>query len=145
MRLFGPVATDCGERIRVPHHAVCRWPSAYLALRLALLAGFVGASMAVVPRAEAQATGGTITGRVSDAATGSPVAQVRVLVAGTQNGTLTAENGRYTIRVSTTGAVTLEVNRIGYEATKVTVTVNGATPAVADTTRRVWSRRPRLE
>ncbi len=88
--------------------------------------------MAVVPRAEAQATGGTITGRVSDAATGSPVAQVRVLVAGTQNGTLTAENGRYTIRVSTAGAVTLEVNRIGYEATKVTVTVNGATPAVAD-------------
>uniref|UniRef100_UPI0035662A3D SusC/RagA family TonB-linked outer membrane protein n=1 Tax=Gemmatimonas sp. TaxID=1962908 RepID=UPI0035662A3D len=53
-------------------------------------------------------------------------------VSGTQNGTLTADNGRYTLRVTTTGAVTLDVNRIGFEAMKVTVTVTGAAPVVAD-------------
>ena len=46
----------------------------------------------------AQASGGTITGQVTDAATGQPVAQVRVLVSGTTNGTLTADNGRYSLR-----------------------------------------------
>ncbi len=84
------------------------------------------------PRAEAQAAGGTISGRVTDAATGNPVSQVRVLVAGTQNGALTADNGRYTLRVTTTGAITLDVNRIGYEAKKITVTVTGTAPVVAD-------------
>ncbi|WP_373068888.1 carboxypeptidase-like regulatory domain-containing protein, partial [Gemmatimonas sp.] len=69
---------------------------------------------------------------MTDAASGNPVGQVRVLVSGTQNGTLTSDNGRYSLRVTTTGAVTLDVNRIGYEATKLTVTVSGATPVVAD-------------
>jgi TonB-linked SusC/RagA family outer membrane protein len=83
--------------------------------------------------AQAQPAGGTITGRVTDAATGNPVAQVRVLVSGTQNGTLTGENGRYTLRVPTNGAVTLDVNRIGYEAKKVTATLTGSTtPVVVD-------------
>jgi TonB-linked SusC/RagA family outer membrane protein len=80
----------------------------------------------------AQGAGGTVSGRVTDAATGQPIAQARVLVSGTQVGTLTAENGRYTLRVPTTGTVSLDVNRIGYEAKKVTVTVSGTAPAVAD-------------
>ncbi|WP_411278856.1 SusC/RagA family TonB-linked outer membrane protein [Gemmatimonas sp.] len=129
MRLFGPVATDRGKR---PHYAVYRRPLAAVCGRLGLVWGLVVASVFAAPRAEAQAAGGTITGRVTDAATGNPIAQVRLLVAGTQNGTLTADNGRYTLRVTTTGAVTLEVNRIGYEAAKLTVTVGGATPVVAD-------------
>ncbi|MFN9205132.1 MAG: TonB-dependent receptor plug domain-containing protein, partial [Gemmatimonas sp.] len=41
------------------------------------------------------------------------------------------ENGRYSLRVTETGAVTLEVSRIGYEAKKVTVTV-GSAPVVQD-------------
>ena len=80
----------------------------------------------------AQGAGGTVSGRVTDVATGQPIAQARVLVSGTQVGTLTAENGRYTLRVPTTGTVSLDVNRIGYEAKKVTVTVSGTAPAVAD-------------
>ena len=132
MRLFGPVATDRVERNSSPHHSVYRRPLAAICARLALCAGLVGVSLFAAPKAEAQAAGGTITGRVTDAATGNPVAQVRVLVSGTQNGTLTADNGRYTLRVTTTGAVTLDVNRIGFEAMKVTVTVSGAVPVVAD-------------
>jgi len=131
MRLFGPIATDRGERFRLPHHFAFSRPLAAACARLALFAGLFGVSLTAAPRAEAQAAGGTISGRVTDAATGNPVAQVRVLVAGTQNGTLTADNGRYTLRVTTTGSVTLDVNRIGYEAQKLTVTV-GATPVVAD-------------
>ncbi|MBL0892110.1 MAG: carboxypeptidase-like regulatory domain-containing protein, partial [Gemmatimonadaceae bacterium] len=72
-----------------------------------------------------------MTGQVTDAATGQPIQQARVLVAGTQNGTLTAENGRYTLRVPNQGPVNLEISRIGYEAQKLTVTV-GATPLVQD-------------
>jgi TonB-linked SusC/RagA family outer membrane protein len=72
-----------------------------------------------------------VTGQVTDAATGQPIQQARVLVAGTQNGTLTAENGRYTLRVPNQGAVNLEISRIGYEAQKLTVTV-GAQPVVQD-------------
>ncbi len=80
----------------------------------------------------AQAAEGTITGVVTDAASGQPVGQVRVLISGTTNGTLTADNGRYTIRSVPSGTITLDVNRIGYDPKKVTVTVSGTTPAVAD-------------
>jgi TonB-linked SusC/RagA family outer membrane protein len=133
MRLFGPVAADRGERSRSSRHSAYGRPLAAACARLALLTGLFGASLTAAPRAEAQAAGGTITGRVTDAATGNPVSQVRVLVAGTQNGTLTAENGRYTIKVTTNGVVTLDVNRIGYEAKKATATVTGAAaPVVVD-------------
>ena len=115
MRLFGPVATD---RVEQPScstpPSIYRRPLAAACARLALVAGLIGVSLTAAPRAHAQGAGGTISGRVTDAATGNPVSQVRVLVAGTQNGTLTAENGRYTLRVTTSGAITLDVNRIGH-------------------------------
>ncbi|MBL0172882.1 MAG: SusC/RagA family TonB-linked outer membrane protein [Gemmatimonadaceae bacterium] len=76
--------------------------------------------------------GGTVTGRVVDAATGQPVGQVRILVTGTTNGTLTGDNGRYTLRGLTAGPNVIDINRIGYEAKKATVTVLANTPAVAD-------------
>jgi TonB-linked SusC/RagA family outer membrane protein len=108
------------------HHPARRPWRALLAL-----AGLFLAAGGARPVA-AQGTGGTVSGRVTDAATGQPIAQARVLVSGTQVGTLTAENGRYTLRVPTTGTVSLDVNRIGYVATKVTVTVTASAPAVAD-------------
>ena len=76
--------------------------------------------------------GGTVTGRVTDAATGAPVAQVRILVGGTANGTLTGDNGRYTLRGLTSGPNVIDINRIGYEAKKATITVLANAPAVAD-------------
>ena len=134
MRLFGPVATDRVEQHSYStHQSVFRRPLAAACARVALLAGLLGASLTAAPRAEAQGAGGTITGRVTDAATGNPVSQARVLIAGTQNGALTADNGRYTIRVLTNGTVTLDVNRIGYEAKKATATLTGAAaPVVVD-------------
>ena len=79
------------------------------------------------------AQGGSVSGRVTDAATGQPVSQVRVLIAGTTLGTLTGENGRYVLRnLTQRGPITLDVNRIGYVAKKVPVTISATTPAVAD-------------
>ena len=134
MRLFGPVATDRVEQHSCStHQSVFRRPLAAACARVALLAGLLGASLTAAPRADAQGAGGTITGRVTDAATGKPISQVRVLISGTQNGALTAENGRYTIRVLTNGNVTLDVNRIGFEAKKATATLTGAAaPVVVD-------------
>lgn len=81
----------------------------------------------------AQATaGGTVTGVVTDATTGQPIQQARVLVAGTKIGTLTGENGRYTLRVPNSGTVTLEYNRIGFEAVKLQVTIRSGASVTQD-------------
>lgn len=133
MRLFGPVATDHARISTVVTAApnrfsTCARLSAFLG-RCAIAIGVI--SLAATSAITAQ-TGGTITGRVTDAANGNPVGQVRVVVAGTLNNALTSDSGRYTIRLTTTGPVTLEVNRIGYEAAKVNVTVTSGAPVVAD-------------
>ncbi len=101
-------------------------------LATSLLAVVAAVGLATPPSLSAQGAGGTVTGRVTDGATGQPIQQARVLVQGTQNGSLTAENGRYTLRVPTSGAVVLEVSRIGYEAKKVTVTISGTAPVTQD-------------
>jgi TonB-linked SusC/RagA family outer membrane protein len=85
-------------------------------------------------RLSAQANSGTVSGRVTDAASGTPLAGAAVRVGTTQLGTQTADDGRYTIRGVPAGAVQLQVNRIGYEAKKVAVTVTAGGTATADVT-----------
>lgn len=89
---------------------------------------------AVAPHALAAqaAGGGTVVGRVTDAATGQPIQQARVLVQGTQIGALTAETGRYSLRVPSTGAIVLEVSRIGYEAKRININVTAGAPITQD-------------
>ena len=141
MRLFVPAAFARGERGGVqpscaascspPHTTTARAP---LMRRLvtSVLAAVAAVGAALPSALTAQGAGGTVVGRVTDAATGQPIQQARVLVQGTQNGALTAENGRYSLRVTTSGAVVLEVSRIGYEAKRVTVTVSGNAPITQD-------------
>lgn len=140
MRLFVPAASLRGEPSGTRHDRVADSSSTPPAsavkprlrrLTTSLLAALVAFGL-VAPPAEAQGTGGTVTGRVTDAATGQPIQQARVLVQGTQIGTLTAENGRYTLRVPTAGAIVIEVSRIGYEAKRVNVTAGGAEPVTQD-------------
>ena len=92
----------------------------------------LGATLFTTSGLTAQDAGGSVSGRITDVATGQPIPQARVILAGTQNGTITAENGRYTLRVARTGPVTLEIFRIGYEARKLTVTIMAGAPVVAD-------------
>ena len=55
------------------------------------------ACLVAAQAASAQAALGVITGRVTDVASGQPVAAVSVTVAGSTNGGLTGEDGRYTL------------------------------------------------
>ncbi|MBL0939551.1 MAG: SusC/RagA family TonB-linked outer membrane protein [Gemmatimonadaceae bacterium] len=131
MRLFVPAAFTRGERSCSP--PVTTKPQGLRRrLTTTLLALTASFGLLAPPPATAQGTGGTVTGLITDGATGQPIQQARVLVAGTQVGTLTGENGRYTLRVPNTGAITLEISRIGYEAQKLTVTVGSGAPAVQD-------------
>ncbi|HEY0931622.1 MAG TPA: SusC/RagA family TonB-linked outer membrane protein [Gemmatimonas sp.] len=132
MRLFVPAAFTRGERGCSPPVATTPRARAWRRVASTLLTAVAAVGFLAPPTASAQGAGGTITGRVTDGATGQPIQQARILVAGTQVGTLTAENGRYSLRVANTGAVTLEVSRIGYEAKRVTVTVTEGTPVVSD-------------
>jgi TonB-linked SusC/RagA family outer membrane protein len=97
------------------------------------LAALVAAAFTVSPQGLAAQVGtGTVTGRVTDGSTGGPVAQARVLLEGTTNGTLTADNGSFTLRQLPAGSLTLVVSRVGYEQQKVTVTLSAGGSGTAD-------------
>lgn len=81
--------------------------------------------------ASAQAVG-VITGRVTEVGSGEPIAAVSVTVAGSTNGTLTGEDGRYTLRQVVPGSVVLNFTRIGFEKGALTVTVREGAPATGD-------------
>jgi TonB-linked SusC/RagA family outer membrane protein len=78
------------------------------------------------------AQGGTASGIVTDSATGKPVAQARVLVTGTTIGTMTGDDGRYTLRGIPTGPRAIEYSRIGFAPKTITLTISGGTPANQD-------------
>lgn len=104
-----------------PRSRAARW------LAGALVALAVGSTTAA-------AQTGSITGRVTDAASGGPIAAARVFISGTQNGTQTADNGNYTIRAVPAGSVELTVTRLGYESKKFTVMVTAGQPVTLNAT-----------
>ncbi len=75
---------------------------------------------------------GTITGRVTAAGTGQPLADSRVLVIGTSLATSTGEDGKFTIRNAPVGAVQLQVLRVGYQSQKRSLTVVNGQSTNAD-------------
>ncbi|HUQ19119.1 MAG TPA: SusC/RagA family TonB-linked outer membrane protein [Gemmatimonadaceae bacterium] len=81
--------------------------------------------------AEAQ-VGGTITGRVIEGATQRPVSEAQVMVVGTQRGTTTDQQGRYTLAGLGTGQYQIRVRRIGYAQADQLVTVGTGAVAVAN-------------
>jgi TonB-linked SusC/RagA family outer membrane protein len=64
----------------------------------------------------------TLTGKVTDAATGEALIGVTVLVKGTTVGALTDINGNFSIPVSSRQQVTLQISFIGYTAQEVLAT-----------------------
>jgi TonB-dependent starch-binding outer membrane protein SusC len=88
-------------------------------LWLAVSALLVG-TLAYPATADAQvAPQSTVTGTVTDALTGFPLAGVTVQVAATGAGTITSAAGRYTVQVPADGAITF--TRIGYRQIEVLV------------------------
>lgn len=97
-------------------------------LRLAAVA----AAVPIVAAAQ-----GSITGRVTDAQSGTPIPSVQVSVIGSSAGALTNEDGRYTIRSVGAGRVELRALRIGFQERKVAADVVSGQVVTADFTMRV--------
>lgn len=83
----------------------------------------VALALALAPAAaQAQATG-AITGRVVDAASGRPLPDVQLVVAGTRLGGVTSEAGEFRIGGVPAGTRTVTARRIGYQPASQVVTV----------------------
>jgi hypothetical protein len=93
----------------------------------------VGVLACLTPvRSVASQQSGTVRGRVTEAGSQRPVADVQITVVGTGSGALTGQNGQYTIANVPAGQHTIRVRRLGFTATEKAVTVSAGTPVEAD-------------
>ncbi len=100
--------------------------------RLRLLAGALLCAAASSSLLSAQQPTGTITGQVVDSATRQPIAGVNVIVEGTRLGTISRDDGTFTISGVPAGTHTVRARRIGYGSVPMVVNVSdGATVSVA--------------
>lgn len=82
---------------------------------------------------QAQAQAGSMSGRVTDANSGAPVAAAQVQVAGLALGTVSADDGTYRISNVPVGTYTIVVRRIGYLERRLPgVTVSAGATATAN-------------
>jgi len=97
-----------------------------------LLAGALLCTAASLTPLGAQQPTGTITGQVIDSATRQPIAGVNVVVEGTRLGTITRDDGTFTITGVPAGTHTVRARRIGYGSVPLIVNVSdGSTVSVA--------------
>ena len=97
-----------------------------------LLAGAVLCAAASLNPLGAQQPTGTITGTVVDSATRQPIAGVNVVIEGTRLGTISRDDGTFTIGGVPAGTHTVRARRIGYGSVPVVVSVSdGSSVAVA--------------
>ncbi|MGH7554320.1 MAG: TonB-dependent receptor domain-containing protein, partial [Longimicrobiales bacterium] len=92
--------------------------------RMLVAAAIAGSLLLLSGAANAQVTGGVITGRVTDARTELPVVGALVVVEGTQLSALAGADGRYRIANVPAGAHTLAVSRLGFGSATQSVTVS---------------------
>ncbi|MXX54258.1 MAG: SusC/RagA family TonB-linked outer membrane protein [Gemmatimonadetes bacterium] len=88
------------------------------------------ASLAFAPAVAAQT--GTITGQVTDAASGRPLESAQVYIEGTSFGTLTNSSGNYLFVNAPVGEHTVIAELVGFRAGSQTVTVAAGATARAD-------------
>jgi TonB-linked SusC/RagA family outer membrane protein len=84
------------------------------ALSLGLLLGSTAA---------AQAQQASVSGRITEVGSGTPIPDAQVFIVGTNLGGLTNQDGRYILRNVPGGAQQLRVIRIGYQETKRPITI----------------------
>lgn len=87
--------------------------------------------LALFTASVAEAQGRRITGLVTAEGTNEPVSNATVTIVGTTVGTYTAEDGRYSVMAPTSGALSLRVRRIGYQAKTVPVATTQSTANVS--------------
>ncbi len=106
-------------------------------LRRAALAAAAVVPLAVVfgfatPRAVDAQENGQVIGQVTDQATGRPLVQVQVYLAGTGLGTLTRGDGRFLLLNVPAGNYTLTAERIGMRTATAQITVQDGQSTAAD-------------
>ncbi|MEO8192394.1 MAG: TonB-dependent receptor [Gemmatimonadales bacterium] len=94
-----------------------------VASRFLLVAGALLCAATYASPLAAQNPPGTITGQVIDSATRQPLAGVNVVVVGTRLGTVTRDDGTFTITGVPAGSQTVRARRIGYGAVPMIVNV----------------------
>ena len=77
------------------------------------VAGLIAAAFLAPAMAAAQGSA-SISGTITDSASGRPIPSVQVTILGTTRGAMTDDAGRYALRGLNDGALTLRVQRIGY-------------------------------
>ncbi|MBK6307252.1 MAG: SusC/RagA family TonB-linked outer membrane protein [Gemmatimonadetes bacterium] len=92
-----------------------------LVMRVLALAAFLGTLAPASLAAQSQL--GSITGRVTDAATGQPIAAAQLAVVGSNVGTQTSTEGQYTLRGVAPGTVQVRVLRLGFGEQRQSATV----------------------
>ena len=100
-------------------------------VRTLVQAAFFGTLVAGVAAAQTPQQG-TITGRVTDAATGQPVSAAQVNVVGTTLGAQANQDGQFTIRGVNPGSIEVRALRVGFAESKQTVTVTAGQTATAN-------------
>lgn len=91
-----------------------------------------GIGLLVLPAALAAQERGTVTGLVVEQNTRRPLPSVQVRVAGTQLGTMTTQEGRFTIPNVPAGERTIRVQSLGFAASEVVVQVTPGGTATAN-------------
>jgi TonB-linked SusC/RagA family outer membrane protein len=87
---------------------------------------------AIAAPALAQGQQATITGRITDQASGQPVQEARILVIGTSLFTSSGVDGRYTLRNVPPGQTEVRVLRVGFQEQKRAVTTTAGQTATLD-------------
>jgi iron complex outermembrane receptor protein len=97
-----------------------------------LVAVSIGGLLGATSLHAQQAARGTVTGRVVDSTSQQPLSNVTVRVEGTPVGSLTRDDGTFTLAGVPAGAQTLRATRVGFasKAQPVTVTSGGTVNAV---------------
>jgi len=98
---------------------------------LGRLAAAAGVALALASPAHAQQPVGSITGQVTTRS-GAPVSEAQVVISGTQQGALTAANGRFLIHNVAPGTYQLQVIRIGFRTQSQDISVAAGEVAVAN-------------
>ena len=105
--------------------------AATLSVRTALVKSFrLLAPLLIATALPAQQTG-TLTGRVTEAANGTPLAGVQVRLVGTVQGAVTREDGTYRIQVPP-GSYTVRAIRIGYATSTDSVIIDAGQTVTRD-------------
>ncbi|NUP55698.1 MAG: SusC/RagA family TonB-linked outer membrane protein [Gemmatimonadaceae bacterium] len=94
--------------------------------------GALSVALLLGSTASAQAQQASVTGRVTETGSGTPISDAQVFIVGTNLGGLTNQEGRFVLRNVPAGSQQLRVIRIGYTEMKRPVTVTAGQTTTLD-------------